>query len=55
MGTGDTDFSSIFSGLKGLGYKGDFILQVARGAEGDEVHWAGKNREYVGRSCASWT
>ena len=47
LGTGDTDFPAVFSGLKALGYRGDFILQVARGAPGDEVAWARSNRQFV--------
>ena len=36
-GTGDTDFSLIFSVLKGLGYNGNFTLQTARGLDGLEM------------------
>lgn len=46
-GEGDADFDYCFSALKSLGYAGDFVLQVARGKEGDEVNWARKNREFV--------
>jgi hexulose-6-phosphate isomerase len=47
LGTGDTDFYAVFSGLKSLNYEGDFILQVARGGAGDEIFWAKKNRSFV--------
>lgn len=47
LGKGDADFALCFSALKRLGYKGDYILQVARGPEGDEVSWARENREFV--------
>lgn len=36
LGTGSTDFSAFFQGLKETRYKGSFILQVARGADGKE-------------------
>ncbi|MFN2453673.1 MAG: sugar phosphate isomerase/epimerase family protein [Pyrinomonadaceae bacterium] len=47
LGTGDTDFSALFSGLRQLNYQGDFILQVARESPGDEVAWAQQNRAFV--------
>ncbi len=47
LGTGDTDFASVFAELKRIGYSGDFILQVARDAPGDEVAWARKNRYFL--------
>ena len=45
--TGDADFPALAECLRAVGYKGDFILQVARGEPGDEVNWTRKNREYV--------
>lgn len=45
--TGDADFDALFRCLDEAGYKGDFVLQVARGAAGDEVAWARKNRDFV--------
>jgi L-ribulose-5-phosphate 3-epimerase len=47
LGQGDADLEAVFSALRGVRYAGDFILQVARGAAGDEVAWARQNREYV--------
>jgi L-ribulose-5-phosphate 3-epimerase len=47
LGTGDTDFPALAEGLRKVAYKGDFILQVARGTSGDEVAWARQNREFV--------
>jgi hexulose-6-phosphate isomerase len=47
LGSGDTNFGALFQCLGALGYSGDFVLQVARGTDGDEVPWARKNREYV--------
>jgi hexulose-6-phosphate isomerase len=47
LGTGHTDFKALFGCLKEIGYRGDFVLQVARGPEGGEVDWARQNREFV--------
>ena len=47
LGTGDADFQALADSLKSVGYAGDFILQVARSASGDEVAWARQNREFV--------
>jgi len=47
LGTGDADFEALFAALARVAYRGDIILQVARGAEGDEVAWARGNREWV--------
>ena len=47
LGSGDADFQALFKCLEGIGYHGDFVLQVARGGAGDEVAWARKNLEFV--------
>jgi L-ribulose-5-phosphate 3-epimerase len=47
LGTGDADFPALAESLKKVAYKGDFILQVARGVSGDEVAWARQNRAFV--------
>jgi L-ribulose-5-phosphate 3-epimerase len=47
LGTGDADFPALTESLMKVAYKGDFILQVARGTSGDEVAWAKQNREFV--------
>jgi len=47
LGTGDADFPALAECLRKVAYKGDFILQVARGASGDEVAWARQNRAFV--------
>lgn len=47
LGLGDTDFPSLFDCIKRAKYKGDFILQVARGVAGDEAIWAKKNRDFA--------
>ncbi len=49
LGTGNADFTALFSGLEKLGYRGDFTLQVARGTPGDEVAWAKQNLAFVRR------
>ena len=40
LGEGDADLDAVFAGLRGLNYAGDFILQVARGAEATK--WSGR-------------
>ncbi|WDM87929.1 sugar phosphate isomerase/epimerase [Pseudomonas asiatica] len=39
LGQGDTDFRSLREQLLRYGYRGDFVLQVARGEAGDEPRW----------------
>lgn len=36
LGTGSADFDKLFQGLKEINYKNNFILQAARGTDGDE-------------------
>jgi len=47
LGTGDADLPTVFRELARVGYTGDYVLQVARGQNGDEVNWARHNREQV--------
>jgi hexulose-6-phosphate isomerase len=47
LGSGHTDFTALFKCLREIAYKGDFVLQVARGADGDELNWASRNLEYL--------
>ena len=47
LGTGSANFQALASNLKSINYRGDLILQVARGTAGEEVAWAGLNREFV--------
>ena len=47
LGGGSTDFDSLFACLAEQRYQGDFVLQVARGTDGDEVDWARHNVEFV--------
>lgn len=39
LGDGDTDFASLRDALIDVDYKGDFVLQVARGEPSDELRW----------------
>jgi hexulose-6-phosphate isomerase len=47
LGAGNADFPSLFGAVRQAGYEGPWVLQVARGAAGDEVEWAKKNRAIV--------
>jgi len=47
LGRGDADLRAVFDGLEKLAYRGDFVLQVARGNVNDEVDWARRNRDQV--------
>ncbi len=49
LGTGDADLPALFECLRKASYQGDFILQVARGAAGDELAWTRQNRAFVVR------
>jgi hexulose-6-phosphate isomerase len=48
LGTGDTDFASLRQALIDFEYRGDFVLQVARGPAGSEVDWL---RRYASIAC----
>jgi len=43
LGSGDADFAGVFACLRATGYRGDYVLQVARDRDGDEVQWARAN------------
>ncbi len=47
LGTGDADFQALAESLEKIAYHGDFILQAARGASGDEVALARQNRAFI--------
>lgn len=47
LGSGDARFDELADALAATGYRGDYILQVARGVEGDEVAWTRGNRAFV--------
>ena len=47
LGNGNADLNAVFSGLGKLGYRGDYVLQIARSIPGDEVNWITQNRLWV--------
>jgi L-ribulose-5-phosphate 3-epimerase len=47
LGTGNADLASVFKRLAGLGYRGDFVLQIARAIPGDELNWITQNRSWL--------
>jgi hexulose-6-phosphate isomerase len=47
LGTGHADIPGLLSQLFRIGYKGDFVMQVARGEAGKELGWIRQNRELV--------
>jgi L-ribulose-5-phosphate 3-epimerase len=53
LGDGDTDFVGVFTALASVGYRGDFIMQVARGNAGDELNWARSNARTARRMMNS--
>jgi len=51
LGTGGADFPALFRALADCRYRGDFILQAARGEGGAEVELARRNRAFVERAA----
>jgi L-ribulose-5-phosphate 3-epimerase UlaE len=49
LGTGSADFETCFRMFEAAGYTGSFILQAARGEDGDELALAKHNREFASR------
>lgn len=47
LGTGNADFPTCFQKIRDAGFARWFILQAARGEEGDEIAWTAKNRRFV--------
>lgn len=47
LGTGSADFDRLFQGLKKIGYEYNFILQAARGTEGEEESNIASQIEFV--------
>jgi hexulose-6-phosphate isomerase len=47
LGSGSADFDRVFANLAETAYDGSFILQVARGQDGEEVEWARRNRAWL--------
>jgi len=50
LGSGGADLGTLFEELQKVGYNREFILQVARGIEGDEIAWLRHNRMIVEQS-----
>jgi hexulose-6-phosphate isomerase len=47
LGTGNAEIPVLLSQLFRIGYKGDFVMQIARGEAGKELAWIWHNRELV--------
>jgi hexulose-6-phosphate isomerase len=47
LGAGSADLPAVFHGLAALGYRGDYVLQIARSEPGRELQWIGQNRAWV--------
>ena len=47
MGTGSADFDDLFRGLKEINYSKAFILQAARGIDGDEANNISLQKQFV--------
>ncbi len=50
LGSGSADLPELFAGLARAGYRGDYVLQAARGAAGDEPALAKRNAAFVRQS-----
>jgi L-ribulose-5-phosphate 3-epimerase len=51
LGTGSADFDDVFRAIRGIGYAGGLTLQVARGADGDEVEFIRGQIDFVKQYC----
>lgn len=47
LGHGHADLPAVFAGLQRLGYRGDYVLQVARSESCGEVEWTRTNAAFV--------
>ncbi len=47
LGSGNANIASLLSHLFRIGYKGDFVMQIARAEPGMELEWIRNNREIV--------
>jgi L-ribulose-5-phosphate 3-epimerase len=47
LGTGSSDIEALAFSLQEINFKGDIVLEVARGVAGTEIPWAQKNLKYV--------
>jgi len=49
LGTGSADFDDVFQAIRSIGYTGGVTLQVARGADGNEVNFIREQLAFVKR------
>jgi L-ribulose-5-phosphate 3-epimerase len=49
LGTGSADFDDVFTAIKTIDYKGGVTLQVARGADNDEINFIKTQLDFVKR------
>lgn len=47
LGTGSADFDSLFKGLNEIGYSNSFIIQAARGIDGEEENTIMMQKEFI--------
>jgi len=47
LGTGNADIDALAYFLRKINFKGDIVLEAARGAPGNEITWAQRNLKYV--------
>jgi hexulose-6-phosphate isomerase len=47
LGAGSTNFDDAFNAIKRVGYTGPFTLEIARGENGDEVHWIQQQLAFI--------
>ena len=47
LGSGDADYALVGECLASFEYKGDFVLEAARGTEGSEEAWALRNLDFA--------
>jgi L-ribulose-5-phosphate 3-epimerase len=51
LGRGSADFEDVFRAIRGIGYRGGLTLQVARGADGDEVNFIRGQVAFLKQYC----
>ncbi len=47
LGTGDADFDELFKGLSEIKYMGSFIIQAARGNDGEEINTITLQKDFI--------
>jgi L-ribulose-5-phosphate 3-epimerase len=53
IGTGIADFPALARSLRNLDFKGDVVLESARGTPGDELAWAKRNLSFIVQQLGS--